>query len=362
MKSGKTKKKSPRRSIKRFSLLLFGLIIGLVAAEILMRVLPKDFLKINFSIPGDMRIYHPSKHYEYKYNVTRNWSSLGPPTLWHFNNIGFRDRPVQVDKSQIVGNLYRIMFVGDSMVMGLGVEDYEALPRQLENELNPKEYKAGVNYFEVLNLGLWGYGTTQYELVVKEFDNKLDPDLIIVGIFTNDHLEAAYNERNRTYIFFKSLPDTMVPYRLNDYLKKHSYLYLFLLTKYNNLVEPLNSEVEYSLALEDEGWEISAASLARIDKITGSKTPVLVVRIPNINEVYSRADDRYIKSRKKLTEIMATTTMGYLDILELLQDYPNKEELFIGGVDNHFSVQGNKFVAKLIADYLRDNNIIPLSK
>lgn len=80
------------------------------------------------------------------------------PTLWYFNNYGFRDRSFETN--QISSKVYKIVFVGDSMVMGLGVEDYQALPRQLEKVLQPDQFTGGdTQFYQVYNFRVVGHRT-----------------------------------------------------------------------------------------------------------------------------------------------------------------------------------------------------------
>src|SRR5258708_9254942 len=139
-------------TFKNIIALLFCLII---IGEITLHFIPAKVSHIDFGLINDERIYTPTRSIKYKPNFARNWTGLGPMTIWHFNNLGFRDRSVETNT--VPGNIFRIIFLGDSIAFGLGIEDYEALPRQIEKLLLPQEYNPKEYFFEVLNMAQLGF-------------------------------------------------------------------------------------------------------------------------------------------------------------------------------------------------------------
>lgn len=70
-----------------------SIIIGLIFGEILIRILPANITKINESIIDDHRLYSATRNFSVKPNFTKPFTTLGQPTIWYFNNYGFRDHP-----------------------------------------------------------------------------------------------------------------------------------------------------------------------------------------------------------------------------------------------------------------------------
>src|SRR5581483_1127984 len=70
--------------------------------------------------------------------------------------------------------------VGDSFVFGEHLADAETMPARLEDELGAP--------WEVLNLGVHGYGTDQQWLRLRRLGFAYEPDVVIVG-FLEDDLE-----------------------------------------------------------------------------------------------------------------------------------------------------------------------------
>jgi hypothetical protein len=98
------------------------------------------------------------------------------------NALGFRD----FDHPQKALGVTRVAVLGDSFVFGSGVKQDEPFPRRLAAFLGPS--------FEVLNLGVPGYGTDQALLTLRRWGRRLSPDVVLTGFFWNDVMENASAE------------------------------------------------------------------------------------------------------------------------------------------------------------------------
>ena len=102
----------------------------------------------------------------------------------HINALGFRDRrEYNLEKSP---GTFRILVLGDSVTFGHGTLDETTYPFLLEQRL--REWRPDVNW-EVWNLGVPGYNTSQELAYLTEVETRYDPDLAIVGFFANDLTE-----------------------------------------------------------------------------------------------------------------------------------------------------------------------------
>jgi hypothetical protein len=99
----------------------------------------------------------------------------------HINNLGFRDsRDYSLAKSPTT---FRIVFLGDSVTFGHGSVYEHTYPYLLEQKL--KQWRPGVDW-QVWNLAVPGYNTSQELEHLKEVGPRFSPDLVIVGFFEND--------------------------------------------------------------------------------------------------------------------------------------------------------------------------------
>lgn len=342
---------------KRDKILLavLSIFLSLLFLEIIVRVLPKDITSIDFNLVGEDRIFTSSRDMKFRPNLTRTWTGLGRPTIWHFNELGYRERGTQIEKPE---NIYRIAFLGDSIVMGFGVEEYESLPRRLENFLRPQNLVDGMTHFEVLNFGIQGYSTPHYLAVLKEDVLRMKPDVVIVGFYTNDVAESVSFEANKKYVFLKSLPD-IIPYRISQFLKRNSRLYLFALGRYYSYVERTSVKVNYDDSTIDMGWSFVRRDFREMSELAHKNgVKLILLGIPNssLEVATGKVSTRRLR---ELSGIAKDYDITYYDMFNDLRKYKNAGSLYLDKFDDHFSIEGNEYVAGLIGEFLRSTTIIP---
>jgi lysophospholipase L1-like esterase len=97
------------------------------------------------------------------------------------NSLGFRDtRDYSLDKPP---GTFRILVLGDSVTFGHGALSDTTYPFLLEQRL--KKWRPDVGW-QVWNLGVPGYNTSQELEVLKQVAPRYQPDLVIVGFYEND--------------------------------------------------------------------------------------------------------------------------------------------------------------------------------
>jgi hypothetical protein len=97
------------------------------------------------------------------------------------NSLGFRDpREYAVDKP---AGAYRILVLGDSVTFGHGAIYDATYPYLLEQRL--RQWRSAVDW-QVWNLGVPGYNTSQELAYLQRVGPLYRPDLVIVGFFEND--------------------------------------------------------------------------------------------------------------------------------------------------------------------------------
>ena len=99
----------------------------------------------------------------------------------HINNLGFRDpRDYALAKGP---KTFRIVVLGDSVTFGHGSVYEHSYPYLVEQRL--KQWRPDVDW-QVWNLAVPGYNTSQELAHLKEIGPQFSPDLVIVGFFEND--------------------------------------------------------------------------------------------------------------------------------------------------------------------------------
>jgi lysophospholipase L1-like esterase len=95
----------------------------------------------------------------------------------------------------------RVVVMGDSQAWGYGVGDADTIPAQLARLLE----EGGGARWEVLNLGVGGYGTDQAFLKYLVQGARYTPDVVVLTVFKNDPVENAHTvywgvEKPRFYV------------------------------------------------------------------------------------------------------------------------------------------------------------------
>jgi lysophospholipase L1-like esterase len=125
--------------------------------------------------------YDPEIRYVHVPNQ-QGWIDDG---LVSINSLGFRGREVVVPKPT---GRFRVVVLGDSVALGWGVGDHETFSFQLEQLLHKRFPNRDL---DVINLAVAGYNTRQEVTLFKRYVTRLEPDLVLVGFYTNDVPDAA---------------------------------------------------------------------------------------------------------------------------------------------------------------------------
>lgn len=187
-----------RRVLGRFGLCLFGIVLGLLLAEGIVRVFRLDEPSIRLSL-------FQSKEPTSTYHERLGWMTLpnrqgalssGPNARipLETNRQGFRfSRDFEVRR----GPARRVAIVGDSQVFGFFVGEKDHLSAILDRELAD---------FDVYPFGVPGYGPTQEMLLLDEVVFAYRPDFVVVVLFADNDLiddthSFAYGGLPKPYLF-----------------------------------------------------------------------------------------------------------------------------------------------------------------
>jgi hypothetical protein len=95
------------------------------------------------------------------------------------NSWGMRDREYGKEKDPAT---YRFALLGASHVMGSGVGDEETFENLIEQELNARVSKPGIERYEILNFAVGGYGALQSLYTAEAITSAFQPDAVIYVI------------------------------------------------------------------------------------------------------------------------------------------------------------------------------------
>ncbi|MBI5244678.1 MAG: hypothetical protein HY922_13500 [Elusimicrobia bacterium] len=109
--------------------------------------------------------------------VTTSPKAFGYHVKHRINALGLRGPETRVEK----GAARRILLLGDSVVFGALVKDEDTLAVQLQRLLDGGGW-------EVLNAAVGGYDAWDYEGFLKAKGFEFKPDIVVVGLYRNDHI------------------------------------------------------------------------------------------------------------------------------------------------------------------------------
>jgi len=204
---------------KKIALMLAGVLVALLAAEVLVRAAgaaPKVYAirKGRFQLSRNPKIGYEPVPLVYSGRELSFYDYLGAS-----NSLGFRDREHAVAKP---AGVYRIVVLGDSVAAGLHVErNQDIFPPILEQRLGQAGLRA-----EVINLAVSGYNTQQEVEMLREKGLQYHPDLVVVA-YTMSSREHLDGDILKTLLEAEQRQGGVSSARVNSWLVK-SALYRFL--------------------------------------------------------------------------------------------------------------------------------------
>lgn len=159
--------------------------------------------------------------------------SEGRRRQWiEINSYGYRDREWESPKRP---DTYRIALLGDSYVAAMEVPAAKRMGERLEARL--AEECPGPLRFEVLNMGMTGYGTAEELLTLKHRALELESDLVLLFFYSGNDLfnnsrELDAEPNSPHYDLDESgeliaLPFTVRDNPVKSWLRAHSRTFLF---------------------------------------------------------------------------------------------------------------------------------------
>ncbi len=260
------------------------------------------------------------------------------------NSFVFRD----YEYNKEIGNdTVRLIFLGDSMTFGWGVELNETFVKKLEKKLN-EENKT--KHYELLNFGTAGYGSINQYAQFKKYGYEYNPNFAILVYDFHDgeeNLNQFLIEENNNTIFIKpeNLTNSMKfknsLHELPGYafLSEHSHSFSILR---NLLIHSLdNKKAELKSNSQTNNLTFIKTLLAQFNKELSDKKIRLIVvflpRDPDTKQIANFLDEQNISN------------------VDLESDFAgiNTSELFYPMPDSHLTIKGHELVEKSLYTELR---------
>jgi lysophospholipase L1-like esterase len=279
------------------------------------------------------------------------------------NRLGLRNREVNPK----TGGIFRILFLGDSLIWSGETSSGDLYTVVLERRLNAKAPR-GMQSVEVINAGIPGYTTYQELEFLKIYGFDMQPDLVVLGFVFND-VYYPYLHRPTKDTLLGPEPAVAL-YRFNPYvfpqkLFASSYLAhdladgatVFWRTVMRRPSFSFERRRDFYLAWKDYGWIHARALIAEMKALVaerGIRLAVVVFPVSEqVDDQYRRLDEAYVLyPQRRIRQICDDLEIPTLDLTETIHG-KGATTLFRDYL--HLTRKGNDVITDELERYLSDN-------
>ena len=301
------------------------------------------------------------------------------PTLYKTNSLGYRNRELGPKHGE------RILFLGDSITLGLALNEPDTFVRQVEDRARAD----GLDW-ETINAGVNGLGTNGELAVLTETGLSVSPDVVVLGFYLNDFLESpgiyltrlpgpldrsvlAHQLANLASRFLYLAPSERADLDSPPMLKPPDAIYAWQdeFRRSSTVLSTDRPGDEAARALQDEVlhhfedwggafsphvWGKLEGLLAEFDRLARAhRFRFRVVVFPVRHQV--EATGLFDYPQRRLREITRTLGVPLLDVLPVLREEHAKSTgaeppMFFDQC--HLTPRGSRIVARAVYEFLRD--------
>jgi hypothetical protein len=115
---------------------------------------------------------------------------------YSLNALGCRGRDYSIPKPP---GRHRILVLGNSSALGVGVHEHDTFPDRLERSLNAASQASSDHGYDVINCGARGYSTREQRVFYEQIAFRYEPDVVLVSMSERDNLSSR-EERQRGFV------------------------------------------------------------------------------------------------------------------------------------------------------------------
>ena len=367
-------KKLTFASISLFISMVFILFITEIGIRIFM---PQKL----YQTPQYMHIADPAIGYKLNPGYKGYYNTNEYNTLININSYGLRGDEIKSKKEGV----YRILGLGDSMTFGGEVEWKKTYLRILEDNLNTSlENRA----FEVLNAGVFGYGTDHELALLNQIGEQLVPDLVLLGFYVGNDVNDNLIGKNVGNLLYRTVKDghlvtvdeegrtLRLPNFIRSPLRKHSHSYYFFknrfqvfLNRYRTRSGPAIYAKNYDTDLI-QGWKYTFELIDNMSQWCKTRNvSFAVVILSDRLQVYQHLFESYQvdielydleKPTRLVKEYCQNSAIPFFNTLPSLRDQydsTESEDLYFA-IDNHLNEKGTATVGNGLANFLKDSKLL----
>jgi lysophospholipase L1-like esterase len=260
----------------------------------------------------------------------------------------------------------RVLVLGDSFAMGVGVAQEETVAARLERLLDRN------GAFEVVNAGVPGYSTVQEVAWLEAYGLTLQPDLVVLLFFLGndvaDNARLPLRVRDGYLVGPGDPPAGLLPVWLRTELGLHSHLYHFVFPRWRRLAgrPELVDGADLARVLRADasdpaaaaGWARSAAALDRLLEVTRARRlRAALVLVPPSSETpvdghgRDASTDLITQASARIADMARARDLAVLDLLPRFQARTGAGPLYFP-VDHHLTPDGTELVAQSLQPFV----------
>lgn len=281
------------------------------------------------------------------------------------NKDGFIGRDYSYSKPE---NTIRILTIGDSLTEAFQVSEEDSYSRLLENNLK-NNFKDTA--FEVLNMGIAGYGTQREYYVFKNVGLKFKPEIAILGFFTGNDFSDNMDENIDPGASFSKYRE--IKNRIKLFVRNHSVAWRFILRKKsknkvlaylldknvrNTNNKPDNDNGKDSQPDTKKLLDRSSVLIKNIQELADDNDMSLIVAIlPSSGQAYNESKDKNTDELQRgLISFLEKERINYVDLLPYFKNWAkiNPDEKGYYALDGHPNAYGHSIIAEGIGEYLSE--------
>jgi hypothetical protein len=362
--------------LQNLALLLVGLFVAAVCGELLVRhVAPQPV----YRFPRHMFINDPKLGYRLSPHFVGVSKTGEYRTVIETNLLGLRESREYGTKAP---HTMRILSIGDSFAMGVGVELTDTLAKVLERLASSTGQR-----FEVINAGVPGYNTRQEIDYLRLHGVQLDPDLVLLQFYVGNDITENHHDPHLMVVdgYLQRGPELaagILPKGFRHWLDTTSHLYYLLWTFSRRAfddsmrkreIDTLKSHLAIFEKRDDHDndlmWRTTEHLLDELKSVAQSHSAgLLVLVIPDRIQVDTAAwastvkragsslsDYQIDKPNQRIVGYCKRLGIPVLDLLPILLEADSATYF---KVDGHWTKRGNLIAAQAVDRALQSHELL----
>lgn len=366
MKKDVTTKGAPGRTKRwsfNFLLVIAACCCGILIAELFVALVMPQQVRMATTPAGFFLRYDPDIGWVNQDGAERvaEPQKNVPPYRVRINSLGYRGPAVAIPKPR---GTRRIVFLGDSNTFGYGIQEVERFSDLLTAHAPPGT--------DILNLGVFGYGTDQEAIYLEQNGLRFAPDMVVLAVSAGDLSDVMSSVNAGAAKPFCRIKDGKLTINnipvppstpllssrsLNSrgkvFLYKHSHLYRLLLSQVLVLNRYMTDTVQEMD--EKEGFEVMVEIIKGMKQVCaegGIGFKVLLISHGEWIEGMRRSGSARIGYYQPLKQVLTASGIEVIDPTDAFVKWQG-EPLFFTDDAVHLTPAGNRLIARELEMLLR---------